>query len=51
MHRELHIRAFDETGKGVLIDSTGVQPGAIADGLIVNEMVSDTANIAASNWI
>ena len=39
---------FDETGKGVLIDSTGVQPGAIADGLIVNEMVSDTANIAAS---
>lgn len=39
---------FDETGKGILIDSTGVQPGAIADGLIVNEMVSDTANIAAS---
>lgn len=39
---------FDETGKGTLIDSTGVQPGAIADGLIVNEMVSDTANIAAS---
>jgi len=39
---------FDETGKGVLIDSTGVQPGAIADGLIVNEMVSGTANIAAS---
>lgn len=39
---------FDETGKGTLIDSTGVQPGAIADGLIVNEMVSDTANIAAT---
>ena len=39
---------FDESGKGTLIDSTGVQPGAIADGLIVNEMVSDTANIAAS---
>ena len=39
---------FDTTGKGILIDSTGVQPEAIADGLIVNEMVSDTANIAAS---
>lgn len=39
---------FDETGKGTLIDATGVQPGAIASGLIVNQMVSDTANIAAS---
>nr|WP_294658740.1 phage tail protein [uncultured Blautia sp.] len=39
---------FDESGKGTLIDSTGVQSGAIADGLIVNQMVSDTANIAAS---
>ncbi|WP_270427646.1 hypothetical protein [Blautia massiliensis (ex Durand et al. 2017)] len=39
---------FDKTGKGVLIDATGVKPDAIADGLIVNEMVSDTANIAAS---
>lgn len=39
---------FDTTGKGILIDSTGVQPEAIADGLIVNQMVSDTANIAAS---
>lgn len=39
---------FDETGKGTLIDATGVQPGAIADGLIINQMVSDTANIAAS---
>ena len=31
---------FDETGKGVLIDSeTGVHAGAIADGLIVNDMI------------
>lgn len=31
---------FDETGTGVLIDSeTGVHAGAIADGLIVNDMI------------
>lgn len=31
---------FDETGKGVLIDSeTGVHAGAIADGLIINDMI------------
>ena len=39
---------FDETGTGVLIDSTGVKEGAIADGLIVNDMVADNANIAGS---
>lgn len=39
---------FDETGTGVLIDSTGIKPGAIADGLIVNDMVADNANIAGS---
>lgn len=39
---------FDATGKGVLIDSTGIKPGAIANGLIVNDMVSDNANIAGS---
>lgn len=39
---------FDATGKGVLIDSTGIKPGAIADGLIVNDMVSDNANISGS---
>lgn len=39
---------FDKTGKGILIDATGVKPDAIADGLIVNKMVSDSANIAAS---
>lgn len=39
---------FDKTGKGVLIDVTGIKPNAIADGLIVNKMVSDNAAIAGS---
>lgn len=39
---------FDETGKGTLIDATGVKSEAIADGLIVNSMVSESANIAAA---
>lgn len=39
---------FDETGEGVLIDSTGIKPGAIANGLIVNDMVADDAAIAGS---
>ena len=39
---------FDETGKGILIDAAGVQKGAIADGVVVDSMVSDNANIAAS---
>ena len=39
---------FDKSGKGILIDATGVKPDAIAAGLIVNKMVSDSANIAAS---
>lgn len=39
---------FDATGTGVLIDSTGIKPGAIADGLIVNDMVADDAAIAGS---
>ena len=39
---------FDENGTGVLIDSTGIKPGAIADGLIVNDMVADDAAIAGS---
>lgn len=38
---------FDATGKGVLIDSTGIKPGAISDGLIVNKMVAENAAIAA----
>lgn len=39
---------FDTTGKGILIDATGVKPDAIADGLIVNKMVADNAAIAGS---
>ena len=39
---------FDETGKGILIDATGIKPDAIADGLIVNKMVADDAAIAGS---
>src|SRR5699024_10290444 len=39
---------FDATGEGILIDSTGIKPGAIADGIIVNDMVADNANIAGS---
>lgn len=39
---------FDESGKGILIDSTGIHEEAIADGLIVNDMVSGDANISAS---
>ena len=46
--RRLHILLFDKTGKGILIDATGVKPDAIADGLIVNKMVSDNAAIAGS---
>lgn len=38
---------FDKSGKGVLIDSTGIKPDAIADGLIVDSMVGDAANINA----
>lgn len=32
---------YDETGKGVLIDSTGIKESAIEDGLIKNDMVAD----------
>lgn len=39
---------FDATGKGLLIDHTGIKPGAIADGIIVNDMVSESAGISAS---
>lgn len=34
---------YDETGTGVLIDSTGIKESAIADGLIQTDMVSDGA--------
>lgn len=39
---------FDKTGKGILLDATGVKSGAIADGLIVNKMVADDAAIAGT---
>lgn len=32
----------DETGKGVLIDSTGIKDSAIEDGLIKNDMIADS---------
>lgn len=34
---------YDETGKGVLIDSTGIKESAIGDGLIQTDMVADGA--------
>ena len=32
---------YDETGTGVLIDSTGIKESAISDGLINNDMIAD----------
>ena len=32
---------YDETGSGVLIDSTGIHDSAISDGLIKNNMIAD----------
>lgn len=32
---------YDETGNGVLIDSDGIKPSAISDGLIVNDMIAN----------
>ena len=34
---------YEETGKGVLIDSTGIKESAIGDGLIKTDMVADGA--------
>lgn len=39
---------FNAEGTGILIDDEGIHPGAIADGLIVNDMVADDAAIAGS---
>lgn len=39
---------FNSSGTGILIDDTGIKPGAIADGLIVNDMVADDAAISGS---
>ena len=37
---------FSQDGKGVLIDETGIKSGSVPDGLIVNDMVADNANIS-----
>lgn len=39
---------FDATGQGILIDADGLHPGAVPDGLIVDQMVANNANIAGS---
>ena len=37
---------FSQDGQGILIDQTGIKSGAVPDGLIVNDMVADNANIS-----
>ncbi len=37
---------YDETGTGILLDQTGIKASAIGNGLIVNDMVADNANIS-----
>ena len=37
---------FSQDGQGILIDETGIKSGAVPDGLIVNDMVADNANIS-----
>ena len=37
---------FSQDGQGILIDETGIKAGAVPDGLIVNDMVADNANIS-----
>lgn len=39
---------YDTTGKGVLIDADGIKPASVPNGLIVDKMVADDANIAGS---
>ena len=39
---------FSQDGVGVLIDENGIKAGAVPDGLIVNDMVADNANISGS---
>lgn len=39
---------FDSTGVGTLIDSTGIKEKAIGDGLIVDKMIGNSANISGS---
>lgn len=37
---------FSQDGVGILIDETGIKAGAVPNGLIVNDMVADNANIS-----
>ena len=37
---------FSQDGTGILLDETGIKAGAVPDGLIVNDMVADNANIS-----
>ena len=39
---------FDETGKGAIFDQNGITPAGIPSNTIVNDMVSDSANISGS---
>lgn len=39
---------YDSTGRGVLIDADGIKPASVPNGLIVDKMVADDANIAGS---
>lgn len=39
---------YDKTGNGQLINENGITASAISDGLIVNDMVADNANISGS---
>ncbi len=39
---------FSQDGVGILLDETGIKAGAVPDGLIVNDMVSNDANISGS---
>ena len=39
---------FSQDGVGILIDESGIKSGAVPNGLIVNDMVSDGANISGS---
>lgn len=39
---------FDETGKGAIFDQNGITPAGIPSNTIVNDMVSNSANISGS---
>ena len=39
---------FSQDGKGILLDETGIKAGAVPNGLIVNDMVADNANISGN---